>query len=353
MLLICCPFLLVFKKEIIAGYFTNYVYGFLVLGVLGYFLDILRGKIKKKGYFKIYRIVFVSLFVISLISPIVICREDINKIFNIVKINIYINKDNVNSKNLKIIKNKIIVVESPREDMVVSGVVKLSGWAIDTSSVENSGIDKIAIYVDGKPGVGIYLDKEYRKIKEEVEPKEEFLIRLFEGCYDKTPSDKDIILWTHKMETDSNAINDVAKEFFSSEDFLNKNLGNEEYLDALYKILFNRKPDNIGYNYWLTELNKGLDRDILLDKLLDSTEFKNFVRDYYSVDAVYKDDLPEEINLLREDIGNSYGEQFKMSGFIFNFNSSKFENGEHKIYLYAHSAYTGWSYVSFDMHINN
>ncbi|GAG60015.1 unnamed protein product, partial [marine sediment metagenome] len=48
-LLVTCPFLLIAKYETLAEYFANYVYGFLVLGVIGYFFDNLREKLKSKG----------------------------------------------------------------------------------------------------------------------------------------------------------------------------------------------------------------------------------------------------------------------------------------------------------------
>jgi len=76
-------------------------------------------------------------------------------------------------------------------------------------------------------------------------------------------------------------------------------------------------------------------------------------RDYYNKISEYVEYTNVGINLPREDIGNSYGEQFKMSGFIFNFDSTKFKNGEHTIYVYAHSPYFGWDYISFNIYINN
>lgn len=346
-MLITCPFLLVFDFKKLAEYFANYAYGFLVLGILGYFLDILREKIRKKGYFKIYRIVFMSLFIILLILPIIIYRENIIKLSSIIRTNFYIKRENIDASGSKIVKNILIFAKNPIEDS------KISGWAIDTISVENSGIDKVVVFVDGKPGIGTYLDKEYRKVIEKVVPKEELLIRLFDGRYNKEPSNKDIIFWIHNIESSNVSIYDIIREFISSEEFLIRNLSDEEFLVTIYNILFNREVDNNGYNYWLTELNKGLDRNIFLDKLLDSAEFKNLVRDYYSKNAVHNYDLPGGINLYREDVGKNYGEQFEMSGFIFNFDSLKFENGQHKIYVYAHSSYSGWGYISFDIYINN
>ena len=71
-LLIVCPFLLIFKLNTLAEYFANYVYGFLVLGVIGYFFDNLREKLKSRGTIKIYKKVFLSILVIFLLSSIIV-----------------------------------------------------------------------------------------------------------------------------------------------------------------------------------------------------------------------------------------------------------------------------------------
>ena len=211
-LLVTCPFLLIAKYETLAEYFANYVYGFLVLGIVGYFLDNLREKLKKKGYFRIYRLFFLSLLILVLISPLVIYREFIPKLPNITKhINYYVHKG---STVIKITENIIITVENPKEDTEISGEVKISGWAIEGNSTENSGIDRVEIFVDGKPGIGTHLVKNYIKANKKSTPTEEFLIRLFKECRNKMPSDKDIIFWIHEIGTGNNIINDVVKSFF-------------------------------------------------------------------------------------------------------------------------------------------
>src|SRR4030042_5359049 len=67
-LLIICLFLLIFKLDTLAEYFANYVYGFLVLGIIGYFFDNLREKLKSKGTLKIFKIVFLSILILFLFA---------------------------------------------------------------------------------------------------------------------------------------------------------------------------------------------------------------------------------------------------------------------------------------------
>ena len=58
-------------------------------------------------------------------------------------------------------------------------------------------------------------------------------------------------------------------------------------------------------------------------------------------------------NILREDVGKVYGRQFDVSGFEFEFNSSKFKDGKHIVYIYGHNPYFGWDYISFEIFTYN
>jgi hypothetical protein len=353
-LLVACPFLLIAKYETLAEYFANYVYGFLVIGVVGYFLDNLRVRLKKKGYFKIYRLIFLSFLILVLISPFVIYRNYISKLPDIIKhANYYIKKESVKLNHSLVVENIIITVENPKEDIEISGIVKISGWAIEGNSQDNSGIDRIEIFIDGKPGMGKHLDLGNAEITEEDSPAYELVKRFYSQCYDQEPEDNKVNYWSIKLESGEVSIDDIAKKFILSEEFKNRNLKNEEYVNILYEILLNREPDNIGLMAWLDRLGKGMTRNVVLYEFLRSVEYKGLCRNYYDKISEYVEYMNVGINLPREDIGNSYGEQFKMSGFIFNFDSTEFENGEHTIYVYAYSPYFGWDYVSFDIYIDN
>lgn len=353
-LLVACPFLLIAKYERLAEYFANYVYAFLVLGIVCYFLDNLREKVKKKGYFKIYRLIFLSFLILVLISPLVIYREFVPKLSNIIKhANYYVRKENVKLDGSQIVENIIITIDNPIEDTEISGKIKISGWAIEGNSQDNSGIDRVEIFIDGKPGVGKYLDLYDAKMTEEDSPAYELVKRFYSQCYGQEPEVDTINYLRAKLESGEVSIDDIAKKFILSEEFKNRNLSNEEYINVLYGTLLNREPDNIGLMAWLDRLGKGMNRNAVLYAFLRSVEYKGLCRSYYDKISKYVEYINVGINLPREDIGNSYGEQFKMSGFSFNFDSTEFENGEHPIYIYAHSPYFGWDYVSFDIYIDN
>lgn len=77
--------------------------------------------------------------------------------------------------------------------------------------------------------------------------------------------------------------------------------------------LRDRKPDIEGYNCWVDQLDRsGLDRNALLNIILDTGEFKKISDDYYRLVEMHKGKL----TIYREDIGNKYGKQSYLSGFI-------------------------------------
>ncbi|MEA2016042.1 MAG: hypothetical protein U9O59_04995, partial [Actinomycetota bacterium] len=59
------------------------------------------------------------------------------------------------------------------------------------------------------------------------------------------------------------------------------------------------------------------------------------------------------INLKKENVAESYGEQFEMSGFNFFFDSREFKDGKHALYIYAHSPEFGWDYKEAEITIKN
>ncbi|MBM3700868.1 MAG: hypothetical protein FJW68_08185, partial [Actinobacteria bacterium] len=179
-LLIICLFLLIFKLDTLAIYFANYVYAFLALGIIGYFFDNLREKLKSKGIIKIYKKVFLSILVLFLffsaftivrdfkINPDypVVIKENHNKFISDVKDKYirtfkkeiyYSGLDIVEVYGKKISRDIIINIDNPKANKVISKTILLSGWAIETNSKYDSGIDRIEFFLNGKPGKGKYL----------------------------------------------------------------------------------------------------------------------------------------------------------------------------------------------------
>jgi hypothetical protein len=365
--------LLIFKLDTLAEYFANYVYGFLALGIIGYFFDNLREKLKSKGTIKIYKIVFLSILVLFLLSsgfifvrdfrrnpdyPVVI-KENFNKFTTDVKDKYirtfkkdiyYSGLDAVEVDGKKISRDIIINIDNPKTDSIISKTIDLSGWAIETNSVFNTGIDKIEFFLDGKPGKGKYLGKidiPYYEINIETV---KVIENLFMQFYNRKPSEKELNYWAINLELRTLSFQNVALNIVNNKEFLNKNLSNEDFIKVLYLGLLNREGEEDGLKNWTDVLNKGaVNRYEILNSFLNSDEFKLKSDNYYNTVPLRQ----ETLNIFRKDAGEKYGEQFYLSGFNVSFDSTKLKNGDYKLYVYAHSPVFGWDFKEVNFFIEN
>ncbi len=372
-LLIICLFLLIFKLDTLAEYFANYVYGFLALGIIGYFFDNLREKLKSKGTIKIYKIVFLSILVLFLLSSTfiivrdfrrnpdypVLIKENFNKFAADVKDKYirtfkkeiyYSGLDTVEVDGKKISRDIIINIDNPKADSIISKTIDLSGWAIETNSKYYSGIDRIEFFLNGKPGKGKYLGKiaipHYEINTETVK----VLENLFMQFYNRKPSEEELNYWAINLELRILSFQNVALNIVNNKEFINKNLSNEDFIKVLYLGLLNREADEDGLKNWTNVLDKGaVDRYEILNSFLNSEEFKLRSDNYYNAVPLGQDTL----NIIRKDAGEKYGEQFYLSGFNVSFDSTKLKNGDYKLYVYAHSPVFGWDFKEVDFFIEN
>jgi len=354
-LMLLCVLFVFINESSLAEFSGIYTYIFLILGATGFLLDYVRERIKKNNHhFKVYRLVFLFFIILVIIYPFIFYREYIPYLSGIIKnVNYYFKKEDIELNGTKLSENIIINIEYPEKDSVLSGVAKISGWAIEANSKEGSGIDKIDIFIDGKPGIGKYLDLGEVSILEEDSPTYKLVSRFYKECYGNNPDEDTLNYWVTGIESGKASIDDMVREFILNEEFESKNLSNEEYINLLYKVLLNREADKKGFEYWLNKLNEGIDKDEILYDFLDSFEYKGLCRNYYGKISKYLEYACTGVNLRSEDISERYGEQFKMSSFNFLFNSTEFKNGKHILYFYAHSPVFGWDYIMIEINIEN
>lgn len=69
--------------------------------------------------------------------------------------------------------------------------------------------------------------------------------------------------------------------FFGSQEYINRNRSNSDYVTDLYWAYLNRAPDQSGLNAWTNALNNGATRDSVLQGFAQSTEFANHVAGLY------------------------------------------------------------------------
>lgn len=71
----------------------------------------------------------------------------------------------------------------------------------------------------------------------------------------------------------------MANYFFSSPEYLSRNLSEGDFIDSLYRTFFDRAPDASGRAFWINQLALGLSREMLFNSFMFSPEFATFMQD--------------------------------------------------------------------------
>ena len=72
----------------------------------------------------------------------------------------------------------------------------------------------------------------------------------------------------------------VAYGFVFSQECINMNLSNSDYVKMLYRGIFGRSYDDAGLNDWVNQLNNGTSRETVFWGFANSQEFANMVASY-------------------------------------------------------------------------
>ena len=73
---------------------------------------------------------------------------------------------------------------------------------------------------------------------------------------------------------------EAARGFILSDEFINRNYTDEEFVDILYNTFFGRDADAAGKAAWLSVLANGTSREEILDGFINSTEWANICVTY-------------------------------------------------------------------------
>lgn len=83
--------------------------------------------------------------------------------------------------------------------------------------------------------------------------------------------------WTGLYVEGKTDADGIAEGFIYSEEFSNRALSDEEYVETLYQTFFDRNSDPIGKSNWLGQLRSGASRSDVLNGFLGSEEYANLV----------------------------------------------------------------------------
>jgi|GEM_PF-6445793 len=113
---------------------------------------------------------------------------------------------------------------------------------------------------------------------------ESFVERFYTVALNRDSDSSGLDYWSAALENGTLSADDIAKGFFLSTEFTNKNLSNDDFIDTAYETFFNREADSGGKSHWLTQLNGGLSRDDMLDGFIYSDEFE-ILADSYGIEV--------------------------------------------------------------------
>ena len=113
-----------------------------------------------------------------------------------------------------------------------------------------------------------------------VDPSEFFVSRFYTIALNRDPEKDGFIYWISQLRAKTITAKDIARSFFFSKEFINKDVDDETYLTRLYLTILNRGPDVEGLDFWLTRLEEGDSRYEILDSFIYSPEFKSLAESY-------------------------------------------------------------------------
>ena len=107
-----------------------------------------------------------------------------------------------------------------------------------------------------------------------------FVLRMYTKALKRDGETLGVEDWTNRINTGVMSPEAVAKSFFGSEEFVNKNLNNADYVETLYQTFMDRASDKDGKAYWVAKLGAGASRESVLEGFSRSQEFTMIMKRY-------------------------------------------------------------------------
>jgi len=105
------------------------------------------------------------------------------------------------------------------------------------------------------------------------------MFRLYNASFKRLPDPAGLRYWIDNFSSGKDDERVVASSFLASAEFKQRygeNVSNESYVETLYENVLGRDYDQAGYNYWLANLNNGIEtRYELLLGFSESAENKS------------------------------------------------------------------------------
>ncbi len=110
---------------------------------------------------------------------------------------------------------------------------------------------------------------------------EAFVERLYTIALNRASDPEGKKYWVERVENNDATGADCARFFLlDAPEFAQRNLSNEDFLETLYKVFFNRESDKGGKEFYLGELKNGVTRAQIIDDFIESNEWCDLCTDF-------------------------------------------------------------------------
>ena len=109
---------------------------------------------------------------------------------------------------------------------------------------------------------------------------EQFVERLYTIALERASEPSGLAEWTRRINAGESTPEEVAKFFFLSKEYVEKNTSNDKYIETLYLTFMDRTAEAGGKAYWVEQLNQGVSRETALEGFAQSPEFQEIMERY-------------------------------------------------------------------------
>ena len=107
-----------------------------------------------------------------------------------------------------------------------------------------------------------------------------FVRRFYKLSLEREGDAEGIAFWQDGLVGGSLSGANLARNFFLSPEFLNRDLSNDGFVVALYRTLLAREPDASGRTFWSDRIDSGVPRSEVLTGFANSHEFRDLCAQY-------------------------------------------------------------------------
>ena len=108
----------------------------------------------------------------------------------------------------------------------------------------------------------------------------EIVERLYVNALNRPSDANGKTYWVNMILADNDNLDMVIEGFLGSAEFNARNLSDSEFVNILYRVMFNRRPSASERRQWTNALANGSSRNDVIDAFLDSNEFETMTSVY-------------------------------------------------------------------------